>query len=229
MSTDLKLAVFDLDGTLVDSLGHIVAAMAAAFTAEGLPAPQSAAVRAIVGMSLETAIAALEPQLSAAQVARITATFKEAYHGQITAADGIEPLMAGAREGLLALDAAGVLLAVATGKGRRGLLAVLEAHGLRDLFVTLQSANDAPGKPNPIMLLQALDAIGAKTADAVMIGDTSFDLEMARNAQVAAIGVTWGYHDSTRLWACDPAAVIDHFDQLPATVQRLIPDIADRR
>jgi phosphoglycolate phosphatase len=222
VSAALKLAVFDLDGTLVDSLGHIVGAMAQAFTAEGLSVPATAAVRSIVGMSLESAINALDPQLSSAQVAQVTASFKDAYHHQITAAEGIEPLITGARECLLALDAAGVLLGIATGKGRRGLIHVLEAHGLRDLFVTLQSANDAPGKPNPTMLLQALDGAGVTAAQSVMIGDTSFDLQMARNANVPAIGVTWGYHDRGQLWQCEPSAVIDQFQQLPATVQRVI-------
>ena len=114
------------------------------------------------------------------------------------------------------------MLALATGKGRRGLINVLEGHNLRDHFISLQSADDAPGKPHPAMLLQALDTAGVAPEDAVMIGDTSFDMEMARNAAVAAVAVTWGYHDRRRLAEHGPAATIDDFRQLYPTVESLI-------
>ncbi|MEC8281800.1 MAG: HAD-IA family hydrolase [Pseudomonadota bacterium] len=222
MSGRLKMAVFDLDGTLVDSLGHIARAMATAFTAADLAPPPVAAVRAIIGLPLATAVTHLAPPLPSARIETIVAAYKDSYHAQVVAAAGVEPLYEGARAALDALAAADCLLAVATGKGRRGLINVLEGHNLRDHFISLQSADDAPGKPHPAMLLQALNTAGVAPEDAVMIGDTSFDMEMARNAAVAAVAVTWGYHDRRRLAEHGPAAMIDDFRQLYPTVESLI-------
>lgn len=215
------LIVFDCDGTLVDSQFMIIDAMAKAFAAENLPPPNDNAVRRVVGLALMEAVAQLVPEESPAVIARLTEHYKQAFR-TAREAGGHEPLYPGARETVRALDAAGYLLGVATGKSRRGLLAVLELHGLRDCFVTLQTADDAPGKPHPAMLQQAMAEAGADAAETVMVGDTSYDILMARAARTAAVGVTWGYHAPEDLAAAGAVHVIDRFDLLPGLADRLL-------
>ena len=216
----MRLVIFDIDGTLVDSQAEIVAAMTAAFGAEALALPPRGAILAIVGLSLPQAFARLVPEAGADRQARLAEAYKAAYadrrlrHG--AAAGG--PLYPGAREVLSALAEAGVTLAVATGKSQRGLRAVLEGHGLESAFHSLQTADDHPSKPHPAMIRAALDAAGVLPAQAAMVGDTTFDMEMARAAGVAAVGVSWGYHPAADLRS---DALIDRFDQLPGALQRL--------
>jgi phosphoglycolate phosphatase len=219
----LRLAVFDLDGTLVDSQHAIVASMRAAFEGQNLVPPEAAAVRAVIGLPLDTAIERINQDVRGLLTQRVAEGFKHHAHLSHGAAAGApEPLMPGAREALDRLDEAGVLLAIATGKGRRGLISVLEAHGLRSRFVSLQSADDAPGKPDPTMLRQAIAEAGADAAGTVMIGDTVFDLQMAHNAGVKSIAVSWGYHGAEQLNSARPHAVIDHFDRLDTVMNDLL-------
>ncbi|MCW5770521.1 MAG: HAD-IA family hydrolase [Rhodospirillaceae bacterium] len=205
----LRLAVFDCDGTLVDSQHSIVACMGAAFTAYGLSAPLAEEVRRVVGLPLAQSVARMRPTLAAAECERIADLYKQAFGDMRAAAPVEEPLFPGVRALLDALEAEGVLLGVATGKGRRGLRITLEQHGLLGRFVTLQTADDAPGKPDPAMLRRAMDEAGARAADTAMIGDTSYDMLMARNAGTAAIGVAWGYHPREELHAAGAHAVVD--------------------
>ncbi len=217
-----SLVVFDCDGTLVDSQHAIVSTMAAAFEAAGLPAPDAAAVRRVVGLSLESAVARLlegadgAPSADALdrQSQRLAELYRRAFHELRSDADYREPLFPGARDALAGLHALQVLLGIATGKGRRGLLATLESHGLADFFVTLQTADSAPGKPHPGMLERAMAETGSAPHDTVLVGDTVFDIEMARNAGVTAIGVSWGYHEAEELAAAGATRVIDSFSQL---------------
>lgn len=219
----LRLAVFDLDGTLVDSQHAIVASMRAAFESQALAPPEAAVVRSVIGLPLDAAIERINPDVRGLQTQRIAEGYKHhAHEVQGASAGGPEPLMPGARAVLDRLEAAGVLLAIATGKGRRGLISVLEAHGLRNRFVSLQSADDAPGKPDPTMLRQAINEAGAEVADTVMIGDTVFDLQMAHNASVKSIAVSWGYHQVEHLHSAGPHAMIDHFDELDAVIDTLL-------
>jgi phosphoglycolate phosphatase len=219
----LRLAVFDLDGTLVDSQHVIIASMRAAFESQDLTPPDAAAVRSVIGLPLDAAIESINPDVRGLQTQRIAEGFKQHSHRvQGDSATGPEPLMSGAREVLDRLDAVGILLAIATGKGRRGLISVLEAHGLKDRFVSLQSADDAPGKPDPTMLRQAIAQAGAEVADTVMIGDTVFDLQMAHNAGVKSVAVSWGYHQVEYLNSARPHAMIDHFDELDAVMNNLL-------
>lgn len=150
----------------------------------------------------------------------------EAFRGSFHAGAGPETdvLYDGAREAIEALDAAGYLLAVTTGKGQRGLRAVLGVHGLLDHFVSLQSADLVPGKPDPTMLHRALNESGVKAARVVMVSDTLFDMQMARNAGMANIAVGWGYHENHVLEAFGPDAMIRHFGELSATVESLLCD-----
>lgn len=219
MSAAVRLVIFDVDGTLVDSQGAIVAAMTAAFQAVGLPVPARTAILSIVGLSLDHAMFRLAPDLPEQRRARLVQGYRDAYHAQRIATGAAEgsPLFPGAGEMLARLSAEdGMLLGIATGKSQRGLEALLEAHALTGLFVTRQVADHHPSKPHPSMILTAMEEAGVGVAQTVMIGDTSFDMEMARAAQVLGIGVGWGYHDAARLAAAE--RIIDGFDALPGAL-----------
>ncbi|SIO52795.1 phosphoglycolate phosphatase [Rhodovulum sp. ES.010] len=217
--SDLRLIIFDVDGTLVDSQSHIAAAMEAAFVAEGLPVPPQSQVLGVVGLSLEVAMATLVPELDAPQRARMVETYRAAFFAH-RVGNAASPLYPGARGALEVL--AGVethLLGIATGKSLRGLDHILEAHGLGHHFVTLQVADHHPSKPHPAMVLAALAETGVPPENAVMIGDTEYDIEMGRAAGVRTLGVGWGYHPPDRLGAAD--AVVAGFAALPAAVNGL--------
>lgn len=197
----LALAVFDVDGTLVDSQADIMASMEAAFAAIAEPPPPREAVLGIVGLSLPQAMAALLPGADPATVMRLTETYKDRY-AALRAQGGAEasPLYPGIGDLLKRLSARDdLLLGIATGKSRRGLDALLDSLDLRRHFVTTQVADSHPSKPHPSMLTTALREAGVDEADAVMIGDTRFDLDMAQAAGVPFIGVGWGYHRRDRL------------------------------
>ena len=214
----MKLVVFDMDGTLIDSQAMILAAMQAAWGDEGLDCPDRATVLSIVGLSLPVAMAQLAPTLPPARLDRLVAGYKSAFTG--LRAQDTAPLYPGARAALEHLAAQDdVLLGIATGKSRRGLDHVLEAHGLTHWFHTTQVADDHPSKPHPAMLLAALRDTGAGRA--VMIGDTSYDIEMARNAGVPGLGVAWGYHPPGALTQAGATAVLTGFDGLPAALDAI--------
>lgn len=221
-SDPLKLVVFDMDGTLIDSQHLIVASMTRSFESNGFAAPDPAAVRAGVGLPLEVIIASLLPDLSPEQCVRLAQDYRGEVHAAQDRGERHEPLMPGAREVVERLDAAGYLIALATGKGSRGARHALEVHGLIDRFVSIQTSDTAPGKPHPGMIIQAMNEAGVEASATIMVGDTVYDLETARNASVASVAVTWGYHDRKDLMLYGPGAVIDHFDQLDAEVARLL-------
>lgn len=189
-----RLAVFDCDGTLVDGQADVCWAMERAFTRAGLPAPDSQLVRRIVGLSLPVAVRELAPDLAEDQARAVTEYYRSSYRARREEGLLDEPLYDGMAELLANLHGAGWSLAVATGKSDRGLKACLKTHGIADLFVSLQTADRHPSKPHPAMLEAALFEAGAAPHQAVMIGDTSFDMAMARGAGVRAVGVAWGYH-----------------------------------
>jgi phosphoglycolate phosphatase len=220
--TRLRLALFDCDGTLVDSQHAIVAAMADAFHNEGLAAPEPASVRQVVGLSLVEAVARLSPGAEPAVHERLSERYKQAFHRQRSAGLHPEPLYPGLRAALDTLGREGVVLGVATGKSRRGLDAVLNHHGLTGRFATLQTADTGPGKPDPDMVFRALAESGAEAADTVMIGDTVYDIEMARRAGVGALGVSWGYHEVDWLRRAGAHRVVDAGDELAAAVLELL-------
>jgi phosphoglycolate phosphatase len=210
-----RLAVFDCDGTLVDSQADICTAMTNCFDAEGLTAPSRAETLRTVGLSVPEAMRALLPDRDAAFHEHMGQGYKAAFHRLRAGGKIREPLYEGVRDVLDALTADGWLLGVATGKSDRGLRLCLEEQGLAGRFVTLQTADRHPSKPHPSMLWQAMADAGADPADTVMIGDTVFDIAMARAANVTAIGVAWGYHSAEELIAdgaddvaADPAALL---------------------
>ncbi|HSG35405.1 MAG TPA: HAD-IA family hydrolase [Sphingomonadaceae bacterium] len=190
----IRLAVFDCDGTLVDGQSAVCEAMEAAFAGAGLPLPQRSAVRRIVGLSLPVAIRSLAPEAEDQRIAHAVEAYKAAFFAARQEGRVHEPLFEGVADLLGTLHRAGWRLGVATGKSERGLKTVLSNHGLADLFCTLQTADRHPSKPHPSMLEAALAEALARPEHAVMIGDTAYDIEMARSAGVRAIGVAWGYH-----------------------------------
>jgi phosphoglycolate phosphatase len=213
----VKLAVFDCDGTLVDGQASICEAMERAFEAHGRARPDRHEVRRAVGLSLPLAVRRLLPGEGDEVHHAIADAYKQAFRAARAAGMLDEPLFPGMAEALSALRAGGWQLGVATGKSDRGLAHCLEVHGLAAAFVTLQTADRHPSKPHPQMLEAALAEAVAAPNDAVMIGDTAYDMEMAQAAGVRAIGVAWGYHDTEELqaagaeWvACDPAALAEY-------------------
>ena len=203
----LRLAIFDCDGTLIDSQHSIVAAMERAFDAVALPCPSRGDCLSIVGLSLPQAMARLLPEAEPGFHAEVAEHYKRAFHDLRLAGQVREPLYDGIAALLDALDADGWLLAVATGKSDRGLRLALEELGLYGRFVSLQTADRHPSKPHPSMIEAALAQAGVERADAVMIGDTSFDMAMARAADVRALGVGWGYHRPEALRAAGAQSV----------------------
>lgn len=214
-----RLAVFDCDGTLVDSQANICRAMAEAFAAEQLPPPADPAIRRVVGLSLTQAVAALLPDAGHGLHVQVGETYKRAFQAMRGAGQVDEPLFPGVVESLRALEAEGWMLAVATGKSDRGLRHCLETHGIERMFVSLQTADRHPSKPHPSMIIQAMADAGAIPATSAMIGDTSFDIGMGVNAGCATIGVAWGYHAPGELFDEGADFVADRPDQLPEILQ----------
>lgn len=211
----VRLAIFDCDGTLVDSHANICRAMEAAFAGVRVDPPSREAIRGIVGLSLVEAVAALAPNAEPSFHAAVAADYKSAF--QRMRADGAldaEPLYDGLVEALDVLADHGWIFGVATGKSDRGLAHVLAHHGLTERFVTLQTADRHPSKPHPSMILAALAQAGGDPHLAVMIGDTSYDMAMARAAGVRAVGVTWGYHDEALLHEAGAHAVVHRYVDL---------------
>ena len=198
--TELKLALFDLDGTLVDSRALIAESMDEAFRRNGLPGCAYDQVRQIVGIELFEAIPMLLPEDYPAESAvKIANDFREIFVRNRSDGTHAEGLYDGAREILETLGEAGWLLGVATGKPRRGLDHIVKTHDLAGLFVTLHTSCTGPGKPNPRMVIEAMNATGVDPSRTVMIGDSSHDILMARNAKVRAAGVAWGFHTAEEL------------------------------
>jgi phosphoglycolate phosphatase len=213
------LIVFDVDGTLVDSQHDILSAMRAAFDTCGLAMPDRAAVLGIVGLSLPQAMWRLCPEADSATRAALVEAYKASFaNGRVRrarqTADMLYPGVAEAVATLAARD--DVLLGVATGKSRRGLAHLIDGLEWGAHFVTLQCADDHPSKPHPAMLQTAMAEAGCDPDQTVMVGDTSYDMEMACAAGVGAIGVTWGYHPAAALASAGAETVLTHCaDLLP--------------
>ena len=213
-----RLAIFDCDGTLVDGQAAVCETMERAFAAIGQPPPERSAIRRTVGLSLPLAVRQLMMEDREVDRLRVVEEYKRLFREVRQSGLLQEPLYDGMRALLDRLVAKGWLLGVATGKSDRGLHACLEAHGIKALFATLHGADRYPSKPHPEMLQAALAEAGAEPGEAVMIGDTSFDMEMARAANVRAVGVAWGYHPAAELLAHGASAVARTMDELEALI-----------
>lgn len=221
--TSMKLVLFDCDGTIVDSQHAIFAAMAAAFESHGLAQPSRESVIGVVGLSLVNAVARLVPGHDAGAVDRLAESYKTAFADLRSREGHREPLFPGAREVIAELARRDdVVLGVATGKSRRGVDVLFEREGLARYFHTIQTADDHPSKPHPSMIERAMREVGAERSDTVMIGDTVFDVEMARHAAVGAVGVTWGYHPAEELTRAGAHELVSSYETLPPAIDRLL-------
>jgi len=221
---DLRLVIFDVDGTLIDSQAFILASMRRAFAAARRPAPTDAETLGIVGLSLPQAMEALVPGVPAVERDSLVQHYKDSFRAlrEESGGEAEAPFYPGARDALERLDGAGWLLSIATGKARRGLDHMLDTHGLRRLFVGTQTADDAPSKPHPGMVLNCLSATGAAAHRAVVVGDTEYDMAMARAAGARAVGVRWGYHGAERLLAGGAETIVEDFAALDAVLESFL-------
>lgn len=212
-----RLIVFDCDGTLVDSQVAIIHAMREAFDGAELPLPSDDAIRGIVGLSVPQAVAALAPGQGKDVLSIIDTGFRKSSIAWRQAnPNESASFYPGARDCLDSLNSAGELLAVATGKARRGLDHLLDQSELRGHFVATQSADDAPSKPHPGMLENCARLTGAERM--VMVGDTSFDMLMAKSFGCHAIGVTWGYHSDAVLRDSGADVLVRDFVELESAL-----------
>ena len=218
----MRLAIFDVDGTLVDSQAMIAASLTAAFRAEGLAVPDRSRMMSIVGLSLVDAMAALAPDEAATAHERLAAAYKEAFWQHRARGEHTESLFPGAEDLLVKLRARGdVTLGIATGKSRRGVAHLIEKHGWEGWFATVQTSDDHPSKPHPSMVVTALAETGLEPKAAIMIGDTSFDIEMARAAGVGAAGVAWGNHKPVELTKAGAHSIANDFNELERQLESL--------
>ena len=226
----MKLIICDCDGTLVDSQNAIFGAMQHAFGGHGLPVPTRPQVLGVVGLSLPEAFAGLAPDLAATVRDELAHRYKGAFPHTGLAAPERDPLFPDAKAVVEQLGRReDVALGIATGKSLRGVHRLLEQEGWHDLFVTIQTADNHPSKPHPSMIVRAMTEAGVGPADTIMIGDTTYDITMGRNAGVKSVGVAWGYHDVSQLESAGADHIVDRFDALEAAIDRLLADRERRR
>ena len=206
-----KLLIFDWDGTVMDSAARIVSCMQQAARDLNQPELTDAAIRDIIGLGLPEAFRILIPGFDEA----MTEPMRQRY-GHYFLGDDPTPatLFAGAREGLERLDRQGFKLAVATGKSRRGIDRVFASTGLGEIFVASRGADETASKPDPLMIHEILEETGCSADQALMIGDTEYDMEMAVNAGVDCLAVSYGVHKMERLTPFKPVYTADSFTQM---------------
>lgn len=213
MHPDYKLLIFDWDGTLANSIGRIVESMHAASDRSGFPRCDDLAVKGIIGLGLPEAIRSLYPEIGDEELV----AFRQHYADHYIALEAEpSPLFDGVADTLQTLRAEGYHLAVATGKARRGLDRVLKSHGWDDYFDITRAADETASKPHPLMLEQILAHCNVRPEHALMVGDSSFDLQMARNAGMGSVAVSYGAQTIQALQAFEPRLSIDHFPELHA-------------
>lgn len=206
------LLVFDWDGTLMDSAATIVTCLQLACSDLGLPVPPEDRARFIIGLGLQDAMAHLLPDLDPARYPEVSDRYRHHYLSR----DGDAALFPGATETVRALHEAGFLLAIATGKSRRGLDRTLATTGLARYFHATRCADEGHPKPHPGMLEALMAALGVPAERTLMIGDTTHDMAMAKNAGVARLAAAYGAHDRNELLAFEPVACVDRIDELRA-------------
>ena len=219
----MKLVVFDCDGTIVDSQAGIVLSMEHAFKSLRMVPPTREQTLAVVGLSLLEACSALAPEAEHGTCVELAEGYKAAFRELDRNPSDADILFPMAKETIAHLAAReNHLLAIATGKSRRGVERMCEREGWQSYFVTIQTSDDHPSKPNPSMLLKAMLEAGVDPTDTVMVGDTTYDVDMARAAGVPAIGVAWGYHSVAELTNAGAHTIVESFADLPATLDSVL-------
>jgi len=219
----MRLIMFDMDGTLIDTQALIAENAAAAFQSMGLPPPTPAEVRSIIGLSLPVAMGRLLKTDDVDLVEAVVGQYRSLYRTSLEQDVDREPLYPGARDALERLKLQPeIILGVATGKGLNGVVRILGNHGIAGHFVTLQTPDHNPSKPHPGMLLRAMAETGAEPTSTVMVGDTTYDMELARAAGCRAVGVTWGYHPAEDLLRAGAGALIHDYSELDAAIVRVL-------
>ncbi|CAA0096640.1 N-acetylmuramic acid 6-phosphate phosphatase [BD1-7 clade bacterium] len=205
------LVIFDWDGTLIDSTGKIVGAMQAAIEGLGLPPLEDAPIQNIIGLGLPEAILKLYPH----EPASVRESLRVGYSKAFVKADTVPcELYGGVETTLASLKNANMQLAVATGKSRKGLDRQLAKLGWADYFDATRCADETESKPSPLMLQQLLHELDVSVDRALMVGDTEYDLLMAKNAGMASVGVSYGAHSVAHLQTFDPVVIVDHMSEL---------------
>jgi phosphoglycolate phosphatase len=218
MTRAFDLIVFDWDGTLMDSAAHIIASVQAAAVELGWAPPTDAAVRDIIGLGLAESCAALFPeQPQAVHISLAKAYRRHFFSGPSQRSQ----LFAGVPKTIQSLKDLGYLVAVATGKSRAGLGLALRETGLQHYLDASRCADETLSKPHPRMLLEIMEELRVTRDRTLMVGDTEYDLAMARRVGVAAVGVTYGAHDRARLWAQKPLTCLGDVNELLDFLQRL--------
>lgn len=208
---DYKLLIFDWDGTLIDSVARIVACFDRAIADLGLDVRTAQQVQNVIGLGLREAILGLYPEFDDDDITQLVVAYRKHYFsGEIPQSQ----LFPGVQAFLRSLHGSGYLLAVATGKGRRGLQKAMMDTGCDDFFHATRTAEETCSKPDPKMLYELLDELNIAPAQALMIGDSAYDMEMARRAEVAALAVEWGVHERERLMAHSPIACVSAMEQM---------------
>jgi len=206
-----KLIIFDWDGTIIDSQAHILHSMKKAVIDEGLTPPTDQQIRHIIGLSLQRAVETLFPDMDSALVDRISSNYRTHFFADT---EHVSELFIGAEDMIRDLHASGYYLAVATGKGREGLDVALSKTGLQHYFHITRCADETRSKPDPMMLDEILTDLDLDVEQAIMVGDTSYDVEMAGNINMDSIAVTYGMHDKDHLENARPTHLIDSIDQI---------------
>jgi phosphoglycolate phosphatase len=219
----MYLILFDVDGTLVDSQNTILHGLQVGFDAVGLQMPDRETALSIVGRSLEEAFFDLVGPSHLDKVPAMATAYRQSKIARREQGLDLDPLYPGARETIDRLHKRDdLLLGIATGKAMRGVRHMLDKHDLHGRFITIQTADTSPSKPHPDMVLRAMAETGTEPDRTLMIGDTGFDMAMAKAAGAHALGVTWGYHDQSRLLEGGADRIIDKFDRLEHALSEIL-------
>ena len=223
VGTRLRLAAFDLDGTLLDSANSIVSGVMACWEACGYPRPDPDQVKKIIGLPWDESVRLLMPGAGDAEFAEIRAYHEAVFRGERPRPSREENLFPGVVQMLDAVEETGYLLAIITSRSGNRLFELLESQNIHKRFVSLKTTDNGPGKPNPFLMLQTLDETGVDKQDAIMVGDTTFDVQMARNAGTSAIGVTWGVHQASELRDAGAHHIAKSMEEILPFMDRLVP------